>query len=308
MLGMHRCGTSAITRLISMLGAELPKRVIGAGPGNQIGHWEPSRFVEYNDQLLSELHSSWHDWDRLDLKKLSSARREQISTDIKDIIAEDFGTARIFVLKDPRISRFASFFLQSLRNSGINVSVLITFRNPLDVIDSLMARREFWPTNLDRTDAALLWLSHLLPAELAARDLPHALLSYERVLDNPADSIQNAVSLIDIDLPISVSQTKSDLNSFIDNAHRHHKHRPDEVLLDPQLAGWVTDCYSALLDLEAQRNVVHAHETLDLIRSQFYAALPLLKEVAVARRKATKDTQTALGQLEEAQRQCQELS
>ena len=48
-VGMHRSGTSAVTRVLSLLGAALPKNLLGAGKGNEEGHWEPSRLVVAHD-------------------------------------------------------------------------------------------------------------------------------------------------------------------------------------------------------------------------------------------------------------------
>ncbi len=51
--GMHRSGTSALTRVLSLLGAALPQHILGAGPGNETGHWEPLRLVGYHDRMLA---------------------------------------------------------------------------------------------------------------------------------------------------------------------------------------------------------------------------------------------------------------
>jgi hypothetical protein len=294
---MHRSGTSAITRLVSMLGVSLPRRLMGAAPGNEAGHWEPWRLVKYHEQVLAELGSSWNDWDRLDLKQLSAARRDQISADICEIVEEDFGPAPLFVVKDPRISRFAPFFVDALGTANISVLPLVVFRNPLDVIESLIVREEFWPDSLDRTDATFLWLSQLLTAEKAARDGPHAFLSYEAVMADPVAAMQRTVEDLGIETPISASEAAPDMAAFIDESHRHHAHRPDEVLLDPQLAGWVGDSYAAFRDLEAHRNVTGARETLDRVGREFNSALPLLATSATARRKALAAAQAEIGDL-----------
>lgn len=306
-LGMHRSGTSAITRLVSMLGATLPQRLMGTGPGNAAGHWEPWRLVEYNERLLADLGSSWHDWDRLDLKKLSAASRDQIASDMREIVEEDFGTASLFVLKDPRISRFAPFFVGALDVAGIGVCALVTFRNPLDVIESLTVRREFWPDDLDRSDAALLWLSHMLDAEQAARDLPHAFVSFEAIMADPTAVMGRVIDKLGIVTPISVEQAAPDMAEFLSESHRHHTHRPDEVLLDPQLNGWVADSYSALRDLEADRNLTGARETLDRVRREFQSAMPVLKATTASRRKAFADAQVALQQAAQSEAQSQQL-
>lgn len=52
-LGMHRSGTSAITAVLSFLGAVLPKNVMGSAPTNETGHWEPDRLIEVHDRMLS---------------------------------------------------------------------------------------------------------------------------------------------------------------------------------------------------------------------------------------------------------------
>jgi hypothetical protein len=50
-LGVHRSGTSAVTRVLSILGAALPRTLLGAGPSNESGHWE-------SEKLGSELGTS----------------------------------------------------------------------------------------------------------------------------------------------------------------------------------------------------------------------------------------------------------
>ena len=60
-LGMHRSGTSAITRIFNLMGAEPPKQLLDAGPSNEAGHWEPERLVLLHDQMLEEAGSSWRD-------------------------------------------------------------------------------------------------------------------------------------------------------------------------------------------------------------------------------------------------------
>lgn len=148
--------------------------MLGVGEGNEAGHWEPERLITYHDRMLAGLGSSWHDWGALDFKTMPVERREQVAA---DIIAEDYGDSPLFVVKEPRIARFAGFFAQALSQHRIEIRALIALRNPLDVIESLLARQSIWPADHDRTDAALLWLSHMLAAEKSARDWPHAVVS-----------------------------------------------------------------------------------------------------------------------------------
>src|SRR5262245_37750610 len=61
-LGMHRSGTSAITRIFNLLGADLPKNLMSSGPGNELGHWESNDLVIIHDDLLTSAGSKWDDW------------------------------------------------------------------------------------------------------------------------------------------------------------------------------------------------------------------------------------------------------
>jgi hypothetical protein len=87
-LGMHRSGTSALTRVLSLLGAGLPKNVLGVSPSNETGHWEPERLVVFRDALLATLQSAWHDWTALDISQLpagpqSLERRDGMSQETR---------------------------------------------------------------------------------------------------------------------------------------------------------------------------------------------------------------------------------
>ena len=60
-LGMHRSGTSALTRGLQVLGVSLGDNLMPAFEGNNNkGFWEDLEIVSLNDALLAELGMSWH--------------------------------------------------------------------------------------------------------------------------------------------------------------------------------------------------------------------------------------------------------
>ena len=52
-LGMHRSGTSAITRVIGLLGADLPNSLLPPSSSNEAGHWESNELMLIHDQVLA---------------------------------------------------------------------------------------------------------------------------------------------------------------------------------------------------------------------------------------------------------------
>ncbi|HMK62337.1 MAG TPA: hypothetical protein VK386_01860, partial [Acidimicrobiales bacterium] len=59
-LGMHRSGTSAVTRVLHLLGAAIPSRQdLLTAYDNPDGHWESRTLVACNDQILDAFGRSW---------------------------------------------------------------------------------------------------------------------------------------------------------------------------------------------------------------------------------------------------------
>lgn len=288
---MHRSGTSALTRVVSLMGATLPKRLMGAARNNKTGYWEPERLVAYHDQMLAELGSAWHDFKPLDLKAVSVSRREAMKADIREILEEDYGDAPLIVVKDPRICRFAPFFSQAAGEAGYDVATVLTFRNPLEVIDSLIARRDNWPKTYDTQDAALLWLVHSLEAERASREFPRAVVSYDGLIGDWKKPVSAIAAALENPFANALDDVEAEVSAFIDERQRHHTKRQEDVLLDPRTAGWISDCYSALRALEAGRNVEKAKAELDRVHAEFITTLPVLQQTVEARRKTTQEKQ-----------------
>ena len=61
--GMHRSGTSALTRMLGNLGCRLPNTLLEPNEFNASGYWESREITELNDEILKSAGSSWDDWE-----------------------------------------------------------------------------------------------------------------------------------------------------------------------------------------------------------------------------------------------------
>lgn len=61
-LGMHRAGTSAITRLINLMGAYLAPedQFLPATPDNPKGYWERIDVLQLHEFVLDQMGADWH--------------------------------------------------------------------------------------------------------------------------------------------------------------------------------------------------------------------------------------------------------
>jgi glycosyltransferase involved in cell wall biosynthesis/SAM-dependent methyltransferase len=288
-LGVHRSGTSALTRVLSLHGATLPRRLMGGGEGNTAGHWEGARLVQYSDQILAEFGTDWADWRLLDMSLLPVARRLQIKADIRQIVEEDYGDAGLIVLKDPRICRFPGFFMEALAESGYRVVPVIANRNPLEVIESLQKREVYWPDHMRRSDAALLWLSHQLEVERATRAMDRVFVGYNELLSDWKTVMERIEREGAIRFPLQPDMAAREVGEFLTPARRSHRHTVSDVRLEPDLHGWVADTYEALQRLEDGRDPAAQMRTLDRIYHEYRATAPLLTELTAERRKMQGD-------------------
>ncbi|MBZ9849647.1 sulfotransferase [Mesorhizobium sp. CA14] len=263
-LGMHRSGTSALTRAISLLGAELPKNLLGANPSNPTGHWEPQRLIELNDQMLAECGSRWDDWRAFDPNDLGTARLQFYKAEIAKIIDEEYDGASLFVLKEPRISRFVPLYAEVLERMHIDVRYTLVSRNPLAVIASLKNRDGF-----TAGFSSLLWLRHELDAERATRKRPRIFLSYEGLLDDWRQGIESIANTLGIDWPQPEMDWHSLLGTHFSADSQHFTASADLLDADPRITGWVKVAYAALTALEKNAHDERALTRIDAVSLAF---------------------------------------
>ncbi|BBK36055.1 hypothetical protein STAQ_11330 [Allostella sp. ATCC 35155] len=176
-LGMHRSGTSVLTRAISLLGAALPSDLSPPGPYNPEGFWEPVGLQQTNDRLLRAAGSAWLDVAPPDLETVPPETIEPLLAELRQGLGRSFGDAPCFVLKDPRLCRMVPLYRSLLGELGAEVRVVLALRDPVAVAASLHTRNRF-----SFHYGGLLWAGHMLAAERESRDLPRIVVRYDDLI------------------------------------------------------------------------------------------------------------------------------
>lgn len=275
-LGMHRSGTSAVTRVINLLGADLPGTMIGAGPGNARGHWESEPVVAHHERLLERLGSRWDDWRRLDLAGLSAPARAEMAGTLSAIIDLEYAGSPLFVLKDPRVCRFVPLVVEPLAAAAIATSHVLVLRNPLAVAASLAERDGTAPGV-----ATLVWLRHVLDAESATRGASRAIVSYENLLADWRAAMRAAGARLGIGWPCPIEIAGRQVDAFLSVGLQHHASTRHELVARGDIASWVKAAYDALCALERDAEDKEACASLDEVAAQFDAASPALAAVNI---------------------------
>lgn len=266
---MHRGGTSALSRVASLLGAAGPAHPVPPGPDNPRGFWEPQAVVRLNDEALLLGGSHWADWTPFEAGRLPAAVQDILRPRMEAALRAEYGGAGLFVLKDPRLSRLLPLWLPLLAPPALPAApcALLALRQPAAVAASLAARNGF-PARL----SLLLWLRHMLDAERGTRGIARAVVSYDGLLQDWRGTMARAGVRLGLDWPAGLEAPAAGIDGFLDPALRHAL--PDAAL-DTGLAGsayaevWTRHAWTALRALETDGESAAVLETLDRVRAQF---------------------------------------
>lgn len=299
-VGMHRSGTSAITRVLSLLGADLPHHVVAAAPDNALGFWESKALMKLHNEVLAAAGSSWHDVVPIPADWFNSDAARESEERLAELVAEEYEDSEFFVVKDPRICRLVPLWRRALERLAVEPSFVMPIRNPLEVADSLRDRNA-----LDADRSMVLWLRHVLDAEAHTREDVRSLISYEALLADWRAVAKKVGSNLRLRWPRAAEDVADEVESFLSAQHRHHVRGAAE-LEAPGIPAVVRRVHEALSALSAPRPTKrvrdHGYAVFEDARSALQLSdgvyVPLLAE---ARTAARDETRELAAQLEEAQ-------
>ena len=183
-LGMHRSGTSATTRVLNLLGAALNSKMLAASQDNPKGFWESAEAVELHERLFSALSRTWYDMHALPSEWTSHPAAREAVMEILELVQRDFEGKLLWVIKDPRMCLFLPLWLEALASLDIDVKTLFVVRNPIEVSESLRIRNERERNQWRLGYAPVMWVQYLAMAEAATRRCQRTMLTYDELLTN----------------------------------------------------------------------------------------------------------------------------
>lgn len=183
-VGMVRSGTSLAAQAVRLGGVDFgnPEAMLSTvAQMNDEGFLEHTGVVNYHLKLLkafglvnwyasTPLLEGW--WRAPELKPLKE--------ELKQLIAAEFAGRTAWGWKDPRASVLLPLWREVLGELGIEMRVIIPFRSPLDVANSVA---RVW--NLPMEQSWRLWLYYMLSIRDAVQGLPHFYLDYNALLADP---------------------------------------------------------------------------------------------------------------------------
>jgi len=294
-LGMHRSGTSAVTRVINLLGAKIGDRLVPPGHDNPSGFWENEAAVEINERLLRDLGRTWYDMREMPdgwMKTAAAAKALSLAT---KFIRHDLGGSTLCALKDPRICLTAPLWVEAFEAAKFDVSCLFVVRNPWEVVESLH-RRNDWP----RSSLYLMWVQYLLEAEIATRRYRRVMVCYDQMLDDWRTCTKRIADGLHLTWPMEPDNVAAAIDGYLDRSQRHHRAGDKADNDGVQMPALVRVLHEACLKTASDKS---GWSTISGLRSDFRRTTELYAErvdaVLTERWSAEARAQTAESQLEE---------
>lgn len=221
-LGMHRSGTSAITQVLALAGAQLPENVMPGDEHNAKGYFEPWKIAIFNDRRLRVGASAWDDVFAFPYGALSAADERTWIDAAKTLFTEEFAGADYPLMKDPRVSVLLPFWRTALDELAVPARCVIPVRHPLAVAGSL-SKRDGFPVE----KSLLLWTVYMLAAEAYTRDLPRVFVEYESLLADWRSEVARIETAHGAPLPGLTPENAQAIDGFLTTDLQHNRSQDD---------------------------------------------------------------------------------
>ena len=209
-LGMHRSGTSALTRCCNLMGAKLGETLPASEGNNAKGFWEHQKLVDFHNRLLIAIGSGWEDTRFLPDGWVDRREIAPYKEELAAIISEDFGDVPLWAMKDPRLCRLLPLWIPVLEQLGITPVFILASRAPYDVAMSLHKRDGF-----PFTKSLLLWLQHVLESEAYSRNFARVVVEYSVLLSHPQQTLTKISSALGISWPVPYADVQAEIDDFL---------------------------------------------------------------------------------------------
>ncbi|WP_222565222.1 hypothetical protein [Novilysobacter antarcticus] len=175
------------------------------------------------ETLFAAFHRPWHDPRPLPPNWRESAAADEARVALVPLLRDMFADAdadadaAVAAVKDPRSSRVVPLWLDVAAQAGARPSALLMVRHPNEVAGSLHKR-----DGLSRSRAHLLWMTYLLEAERASRELPRAFVSYEALLADWRIEMDRMRKRLGVAL-LATTAVAEEIDGFLDVSLRNNQ-------------------------------------------------------------------------------------
>jgi len=253
-LGMHRSGTSAITRGLQVLGVSLGERLIPPIEGNNSkGFWEDIEINAFDNEILYSIGSDWFYLSPVEAHHINQLHDTGYFLRAVELLRKKVAGTEIFAFKDPRVTKLLPFWKEVFRHCQIDVNYVLALRHPLSVVKSLAKRDCFAAEH-----GYLLWLGHTLESLIGSAGKNRVLVDYDRMMQSPDHELSRMATAFG--LVIDSEELRKYKVDFLDQSLRHTKYIYEDLLMDSSCPEIIREVYRELMDVASGSVAIDSNE------------------------------------------------
>jgi hypothetical protein len=215
-LGMHRSGSSAVTKGLEAMGVELGDNLMPPDPYNEKGYFEDIEINRLNIEVMNSLGYRWNSLAVFNEATFKKDTVPQLRERATNLLGEKIQDKDILGIKDPRMCRILPFWKPVFSNLDIVVNYVIILRS-LDSITASLFRRDSIP----RVKSIHLWALHMLSAFEETAGYLRAIVDYDRLVESPDIEIRKLASDLDLESDLDELALGHFCQQFIDASLNH---------------------------------------------------------------------------------------
>ncbi len=260
-LGMHRSGTSTVSRALKVFGVELGDNLMSPVENeNAKGYWEDRDVFTLNVEILDALNTTWHSFTTIQPDDLIFLDKKGFLQRGIELIHSKMVDVPIFGFKDPRLAILLPFWQQVFDKCNLNVEYVIAIRNPLSVAKSLAKRDGF-----EFEKSYYLWANHLLCSLEIIEKNRFVIIDYDRLMEAPENELSRLS--MKLNLPVNLDEQEKFKVEFLDSKLRHSYYLPDDLEMDSTIPSLVKEIFTILLQAAAEKMQPEGREFNNHIKS-----------------------------------------
>jgi hypothetical protein len=244
-LGMHRSGTSVLTRGLQALGVFLGDEFLNTKPDNPTGYWEDRVIVALNERLLGLFGLNWESISLIGDAQWQSDGVPALRREAVDRLQSHFVPHGLWGFKDPRTIRLLPFWRGVFQQLDVDDRYVVAIRNPISVAASLLKRQAMQPPT-----SHMMSLVYLVPHLHEIAGKPFVVVDYDLLMEEPRkqlERVQRALELPSGD--IDAAEVDRFSTGFLDPSLRHARAGPDDFDTIPYVSPLIREAYIRLCQL-----------------------------------------------------------
>ncbi len=273
-VGPPRCGTSALTRGLNVLGIDLGNALRSAKKGiNDEGFWEDLDISALNVQIYKTLEHEWHKITDIEEDGLEKVIGSELRPKAVQLLETKLHGKELFGFKDLHITRILPFWMPVFSDLGVRCDFLISCRSPRSMAQSLAKLAGF-----DLQKCYFLWNEFVISGLVHTQGHTVVVVQYDQLLEQPEIELRRIATKLDLHFDASSDAFAFYRDQFLNTGLR--RAADGRAASDDDVPSDTAELYALLKDLATDKCEVDSDEfrsRFDGIRRRHENVLALLQ-------------------------------